>query len=268
MATNNSSMADNRRFIPWSWTVSPLEPGTIECDTPTRILLVFAIENIISSVLSLLVGHRRIINRLSCGLFGHPGSKAFRFTWVIPLGLHLGANAVIAAIFRGTPGYLHDYSIVDLMFFFTARPRLSTLVIGYANYVSNCWRARRGGRYRSIEKDRGAAEEYEGVYEAAFKSNMIAETVLLALATYPMGQTVRFYMQNWNHRYPEMVEDAKLLFVGSWFFIVYGAITLVAAVFFGLASRKWAEVLHIAYHVVWGGSWLFWVAYVRLAGDL
>ena len=124
------------RYLPWSWAISP-KSSTSSCPSPAKVLGTFAVVNILVGLSGLIFGHRLIINKLSCGYLGNPHSRAWRYNWTWSIGLQLGANGLIAYLIKRTPGYENSASVGILMLFFTARPRLSWIFLGF---VSLFWR--------------------------------------------------------------------------------------------------------------------------------
>jgi len=127
---SNITQAD---LIPWDWSITPLDLSNHHCQPPSHILGVFAVVNVISSLLSLVCGNRILIKRVTCGYMGKSNSKWWAVTWVVQCGLMLGANAFNAWLTVSNSQYNLEVApkIWDLMLFYCTRPRLSwiTLVI-------------------------------------------------------------------------------------------------------------------------------------------
>ncbi len=85
-------------LLPWQWSVAPEGGVSTTCPSPKTILGTFAAINVTVSFLGLLVGHRVFVRTITCHLFGNPGSTAYRYTWMLSLGIHLVANALVAIV--------------------------------------------------------------------------------------------------------------------------------------------------------------------------
>jgi hypothetical protein len=107
--------------IPWIWALRSDNPARSGCES--AILGIYAAENLCTSLLGLVIGHRPTVHKLTRGLFGKPGSNSARYTWIIGVCLHFAANALIANIIKRTPGYGSDFKIWQLTLFLTTRPR-------------------------------------------------------------------------------------------------------------------------------------------------
>jgi hypothetical protein len=179
------------------------------------------------------------------------------WSWIIPLGLQLGANTVIATLYKTTPGYTVGFRVADLFLFWTARPRLSWLVL--------CG-LMRWGQSESKEKN--------GYYESAAKSSMIAEVILLCISSYYMGLTANFArMHGYYHVHSTASASAKLMYSGALIFLITAFSTL--GYLLTLIFTKWELKTRIHLHIfisistsTWLASWLFWVGYVLTAGEL
>jgi hypothetical protein len=121
---------DHLQYLPWPWTVESSNPNT-HCPPASSMLGTFAIVNVLVSIFGLIFGNRTVTNYLTCGLLGPLGSKAWRYMWIVTVGLHLGSNAFIAFIIKNTTGYGNDFSIPQLMLFFVARPRLAWIAMSF-----------------------------------------------------------------------------------------------------------------------------------------
>jgi hypothetical protein len=125
--------SDRSDLLPWGWSITPKD-SDIECPTASSILQTLALVNVVVSTLSILFGNRRVLHYLThkwwFKWYEDPLSRSYRWTWIINVALQLGANALIAFIFKRTPGYLASFQIWELMLFFTVRPRLSWIALG------------------------------------------------------------------------------------------------------------------------------------------
>ncbi len=89
--------------------------------------------------------------------------------WILPFGLRLGANALIAALIQKTARYGVSFTIPELVLFYTARRRLSWIFLGFIADTKKIWD-----------------------WKTSFLSNMIAELLLQLAALYTMGTVVYF----------------------------------------------------------------------------
>jgi hypothetical protein len=266
--------------------------------------------NVLSSAFSLFTGNSDIIFKITCGKLGKKDSKA-RYTWVFPFAMQLGANAAIAAIIRGTPGYRQSFTIIELVLLYLARPRLSWLVLGLTHScigtrttVSN-WRRRLSStedddsdmelrvepfhnaawiQERRIRgnSDRTGAFNFSdainplSIYSSSYKSQLIAETMLLLLSTYTMGRLAHFATTNkYFASSAPIPQSAKFMYGGALFFVIWSSLTFSIAsvvvwqlLFPATQSRSLNVSLMTMYLGLWIGSWLFWAGFVRLAGEL
>jgi hypothetical protein len=167
--------------IAFRWTITPSGPSATKCPSPSQILGTFAIVNIIVAVISVILGHELVVQKLSCGLLGR--SKEVTWQWIIPVGLNLGSSAVIAVLIKSRPGYGAGFEVGDLVLFYTARPRVAWIFASFSSLVR--------GRRRKKER----AEDSESRYFPYAKfatSQMYAELVLMAIAAYTMGTAAYF----------------------------------------------------------------------------
>lgn len=177
-------------------------------------------------------------------------------TWVVPLGLQLGANAVVATVYKTAPGYGTGFQIYDLFLFWTTRPRLSWIVLAALINV-------------------GAEGEKNGHWEAAAKSSMIAELILLLMSTYYMGLTANYARMNGFYTIHSIAtQSAKLLYAGALMSMIFVFGTIVYLLFMVVVKHDWATqkytltALLTISTTTWLASWLFWVGYIFTAGAL
>jgi len=164
------SEATTDNFFPWSWSVSSQSEHPV-CPPSSNILGLYAAINAVCTILSILAGNSSIIRIITCGMFGNEDGNPWRYMWILPFGLQLGANACVAALTKSAPGYADQFQIWELMLFYTLRPRLSWIILGFIADVST----KRGKPWRS-----------------SFISNMIAELLLQVMALYTVGTVVHF----------------------------------------------------------------------------
>jgi hypothetical protein len=73
----------------------------------------------------------RVTHLITFRKSGNSSKKTLKFTWIISVGLQLIGNAIIAGIFKNTPGYGSDFTVTQLTFFYAARPRFAWIVLGF-----------------------------------------------------------------------------------------------------------------------------------------
>ncbi|ORY02286.1 hypothetical protein BCR34DRAFT_84490 [Clohesyomyces aquaticus] len=122
--------SDSQTYFPWSWTIESLDQTTHKCPSVSSLLGTFAAVNGVVSLLAVIFGHRLVVKKITCGLFGRRGSRAWVWMWILPVGLQLAANVCIALLIKKSGGYTADFSVSELMLFLVARPRLSWIVLG------------------------------------------------------------------------------------------------------------------------------------------
>jgi hypothetical protein len=125
---NTSDDGARSALIPWSWVVKPDLAHPV-CPAASSTLATFAAVNGVVVILNIVTGNRVVLNYISCGMLGKPGSHSWRYMWLVSLASQLGANALVAYLYRITPGYNDSATIVQLVLFFTTRPRLGWLVM-------------------------------------------------------------------------------------------------------------------------------------------
>lgn len=125
-----SSSNETSFYLPMRWTITSMDINEHTCPSPSSLLGTFAVVNCVVSFLSVLFGHRRVVEELSCGQFGKRQSQSWKVMWIMPVGLQLAANACIALLIKKTEGYASDFKVTELMLFLVARPRLSWIVLG------------------------------------------------------------------------------------------------------------------------------------------
>jgi hypothetical protein len=115
------------KYIPVSWTVWPngTKSDQDKCPTRSRILGTFVFTNVAVAVISILLGHRLVTKKLSCGLLGHRDSTSYLYLWIPSFGLQLGANAIIAVLIKNFPGYQSGFGVGELTLFLCVRPRMN-----------------------------------------------------------------------------------------------------------------------------------------------
>lgn len=219
---------DAASILPFPFSITADDPST--CPSSSAILGTFAAVNVVMSILSLVTGHRLVNKVLSCGMLGGKEySGAWKYVWILPFGLQLGANAVVGVLISRAPGYtVTNLNVGDLVLLYSARPRLSWIVLTFVSLWPRKPKKaerRRGRRPRSPaarqewelvpstervgEQKRGASahstrydDNDEGdtvsdtrlpsYWHCTALSQLVAEVVLEVLALVTMGRTVRF----------------------------------------------------------------------------
>lgn len=247
-------------MVPWQWSVKPefTEAGQGSCPSEASILGTFGFINAIVSIASLIIGHRSVVKFLTCGYLGkNDDQKSWFYTFIFPLGFQLGANAWIASLYQTALGFDSGFSVGDLTLFYTTRPRLSWLVLAFVMIWT---------------KDR---------YIKATKAAAIAEFLLQLISSYYSGMTVHFaskhHYYNPGHLTGENANDARLMYVGALISLIFMFPTLCSLVFLVVRERDEYRpggrlsslfvILVIISCTSWLGSWLFWIGFVRLAGE-
>ena len=262
-AVNTPAMSD---LLPWTWQVAPVNSSATQCPSSARILGTFAAVNAVCTVLSLFFGHSGIVRKLTCGIFGQTDGKPWLYMWIVSLGLQLGANAVIARLMQDASDYLTTFTIPQLVLFYTARPRLSWIVLGFLASVK---------------------QKHDYPWRSAWLSNMISELVQQAIALYVMGVTVHYGVTHGYYvfaTFNSLPESGRLLYGGAIYYLVATSVYLLCtSVLLGkIAGKENDEVEEkkmsgILYNIslliqmilvtTWLASWLFWAGFVQTSGE-
>ncbi|MCJ1345915.1 hypothetical protein MMC31_004125 [Peltigera leucophlebia] len=259
------------RPIPWSWAITPLDLSDHHCPQSPQILGSFAIINACVSAIAPLLGHRKVVNYLSCGALGKAHSQSWKYLWILQVILQLGANALCALMVINSPGYITYKmpAVWDLMLFYTTRPRIAWMVLGALKGV---------GRSRS--------DPTAGYWESVGRSSFISEIVLECIGTYYMGRTAhwahlkRYYILHHLDGYVHRKSILQMI-IGALVYLV----NLVGNIFILWSSAKaeidgdrkaglkalvhfLAEIFALAWatSVSFVSSWVFMAGYVQLAG--
>ncbi|KAF2003740.1 hypothetical protein P154DRAFT_572920 [Amniculicola lignicola CBS 123094] len=275
-------------YTPWTWSVQPQDAASTNCPSASRILTTFALVNIAVGFLGLCFGHRKVLNKISMGLLGKPGSTAWKYTWLITVAMQVGANILIALLIRATPGYGHSFTIAQLTLLLFARPRIGCFVALAAAYPS-------------ISSD--------SVYDSFAFTHFMGEIVLQILAAPSIGYAAAlaakkgFLLKGRLHN-----KYAKLMYGGAFFWLCASIFVITAALWYIIwrliflkkvetqvdrrprrrqpAGSTWAnkdktdrpkDKTDVPYFVFFLGGvmfltlyialWLFWGGFVGLAGE-
>jgi hypothetical protein len=285
-------MADNLQYLPWTWTVKPSDLNT-HCPPASNILGTFAVVNVLVSIVGLIFGNRLVVNIVSCGVFGRPGSIGWAYLWIITLALQFGSNAVAAMIIKHTSGYGSDFAITQLMLFYITRPRLSWIFLAAFGGIK-----RQKKEYqRSISRNEESQTEYP--WGSSFISQFIAELVLQVINLATIGRVVHFAATHGyyhiDHQYSSVPHAAHLMYAGALYYMVslvvfLGQFPLIFTFLWMRERRQWEReslassfftgeigkgivvtvqsVVVILAVSTWLASWLFWSGYVLLEGNL
>lgn len=250
VTVSSQSPAD---FIPWTWQVGHFTTDNGVCPSTASILATFAVINILVSILSLIVGNQKLIESVTCGYIdGDDDKVTWFYMFIFPLGINLGSNALIAYLYKSTPGFGENFTIADLTLFYTTRPRLSWLVLVI---------------FMNID----ALRKKEKRYIRSAKAAVAAEALLQILSSYYMGKTVHFAAKNGYYRHIGAApQDARVMYAAALLSLVSLFFTLISLVFILNRSHQKTTfpVLVIIGCTSWLGSWMFWGGFVSLAGPL
>jgi len=284
------------QLIPWDWSITPLDPTQIVCPRTQDILGVFAAVNAVVSAVALLFGHRGVVHFLTCGRLGRKDLRAWRYTWLLQVGLNLAGNFINAHLTVTAPGY--DQSrmprVWDLALFYISRPRLGWLSMWFAMIIVRT----KGDRARP---------RADAPFLGATLQTFISEAVLLVLGLYYKGRIVHFAASHGYllHGYllsrgplngnPHIL-DFYLMTTPALVVLVFGLPSACVLVFIAVRyesrfivtagsarePRKrwgshflwksgrflWKYFQWIILLYLWVGDWVSISGYVRLAGDL
>ncbi|KAK0702661.1 hypothetical protein B0H67DRAFT_650048 [Lasiosphaeris hirsuta] len=270
---------DQSVYIPFTWSVTPSEAGAGTYPSPSAILGSFAAINFVVAVASIFLGHRRVVERISC------------------------ANALVALAIKRTSGYGSGFSVKDLTLFYTARPRIGWILNIPFSLIKRNFRHRRGaqhplndprqaidmGHYQSSSPYQGRDTPQDYPWRCFAISQFFSEICLQLTASYNMGRTVVFasrrgYYVLGNLPPGQMGQSVHMMYAAALYWLcgqvllgVVGLAIAFAIAFPHYCSRR--DISRTAHGVVilmtasmipvsWLASWLFWAGYVKLAGDL
>ncbi|KAH8719139.1 hypothetical protein GQ44DRAFT_775482 [Phaeosphaeriaceae sp. PMI808] len=209
--------------------MKPANSTTVACPPVSSALTTFFVVNILASIFTVAIGHRLVTKKLTCGICGKRGSEWWRILWIVPLGLQLAANATIAVMVKRTPGYRDEFTVAELTLFFTARPRLSWIIIAFVSVVH---------RRKALQKDKeepstvatgvsSTAERpvygYDYYWRSTALSQFIAEIILQLIATYTMVRTANFARKHDYYIIGNLTgalgRDAHMMYAGALLFL-------------------------------------------------
>lgn len=198
------------------------------CPTRAHVLGTFAVVNVISSIVSVLLSHSGTVKIVTFGKFGNSESEAWKYLWILPFGLQLAANAIIGALIWRTPNYIVNAGIFYIMLFYTVRPRFTFVLLGLLSY------------HDSKQYDQSA---FSHPWLSASLANLIAEFPLFVIASYFMGVTVKFAAEMGVYDGSGtglnlMSEGARLMYAGALYFIIGGSLSWLFALWTILSLTK------------------------------
>jgi hypothetical protein len=112
-------------LFPWNWRVGPKQ-GSPETKCPSTSLKLgsFATINIIIGLLSIILGRRSLVQKITFGYLGRAGSPLWPLMGVISVALNLIANYINALLLRRIPAF-SDVPVGSLVLFWCTRPRMA-----------------------------------------------------------------------------------------------------------------------------------------------
>ena len=242
-------------YIPWSWRVTPnSDTGDYDfCPSTLSILVTFAAVNVFVSVASLIMGHRGVVRFFTCGCCdGEDDKGTWFYMFIFPLALNLGPNALIAYLYKSTPGFGDNFSIWQLTLFYVTRPRLSWLVLVI---------------FMSID----AARDKETNYIRSAKAAVASEFCLQIVSGFYTGWTAHFATQHGYYLHPhEAPHTANVMYAGALLCLVSLFFTLISlgAILFSDAEFDTSFGLALIISCTsWLGAWIFWGGFIGLSGS-
>ncbi|KAI9652470.1 MAG: hypothetical protein M1829_001531 [Trizodia sp. TS-e1964] len=211
ITSSQPGMPQKSDFVPTQWTIELEDANGTSCPSARTILGLFATVNVVVCLFSILTGHSKLVRGLSCGLMGRNETTSWLFTWIIPVALQLGGNALIAYMIQQTPGYKSSFAIWELMLFLCARPRLSWFALAVLHL---CMRGS-GSRAKKV------------AYRTAYFSTLAAEFVLQTLSLYVMGLTASFaagrgYLTIGSAPYKSLPASGRMMYGAAVYYLVFG----------------------------------------------
>ena len=249
----SSAASADDQYIPWSWRVQPNEGSDADgtCPSAAQILGTFAFVNVVVSVISLIVGNSKVIRFLTCSFCGSDDdSETWFYMFLFPLATNLGANALIAYLYKTTPGFGNTFTIGDLILFFTTRPRLSWIVL-------------------VVFMNLDTVRNKDARYSRSAKSAVAAEVFLQFISSYYMGWTANFAARNGYYSHAERAsDDARIMYAGALLALISLIFTIGSLIYILFADAD-LDTTFIAIITIgctsWLASWLFWGGYVGLS---
>ncbi len=152
--------------------------------SPTILLGTFAGVNGAATVFRVILRITKVSGKIlwviSCGTFSKEqvgSSHAYKFKWIFPLALNLGATALNAWMTVTVKGYHRSTMprLWDLMLFYYTRPRIGWVPLALLAF-----------------QDAGMENPRDGPWTSAGQQAAIAESILQVIGVHYMGRTVHF----------------------------------------------------------------------------
>lgn len=120
-----------KEYHAFPWVIARNDGSTEGCPSRTKILVTFAVVNILMAIFAVIAGHRKVVNKATFGVLGKESKfKAYNFMWITTVGLNLAASATNAFIMKNTKGYGERFDVGQVMLFYTTRPRITWIFAG------------------------------------------------------------------------------------------------------------------------------------------
>lgn len=193
----------NGSLFPWTWRISPdpAATSTVHCPSTSLKLGSFAAINLVIGALSIVFGRRSVVRRVTCGMFGQPGSRVRPLMGVISALLNILANYINALLIKRIPSF-SDIPVGNLVIFWCTRPRIAWIATALV-----------------------FVDRQESMYFSIAASSMLSEIILQCCAAVYMGITVQFarvrglYKKNALHGVPD-ADSAQLMYDGTMLWLV------------------------------------------------
>ena len=225
-------------LFPWSWAVQynakydhrpqplpgqpPLSPP--KCPSQLSKLLSFASINLSIFTISLYLGRRTVIRKLSSKKLGDPKGNG---TWIVAsfffLGLSIAANFLNAHLVRSTPGF-GGVPLGSLVLLWCSRPR-----IAWASAI-----------LVFVDKERS-------MYFTTGASALISELVLQLLGAVYLGRTVHFaslrglYRIGHGDSFVVGWKNARMMYAGALLWIVPVGLALLQIIYSCSGLKIWLK---------------------------
>ena len=257
--------------FPNAWAITARNASGATCPSPKQILDTFAIVNLLSAATGLVTGNQYVVRWVTCGWLGRHSTPHWSWAvlWVFPFGMHMAANAAVAALLAGDAAYKTELSRGALTMLFLTRPRVGPLPVLLAWQWAERKRKKKGG-------------EGENPYASSAFANLVAELLLQVAGLYIIGLVVQDGVSNGRYtpgRYysPPMDYYLVMVYVAALCYLVFccfatvvGIMALSALVGAGLGDggglgRGVTGLSMFWQCLLWIMSWVFWNGFVKSA---